>query len=133
METGQYRRVLERFIAGEIELSKFGQLVEDWLFELRQNPEMTEEKELLSSIELYLHEAEEGQRSESEVYAHVRCILGAITQVVATPYTIMAAFGQYRIFTDSSVLPPMFLKIAFVDAQDTFSIKEYESLPAASS
>ena len=78
MESGQYIRTLAEFVIGEIELPKFRQLVEERIFELLQKPEMTEEKKLLSSIELYLHEAEEGLRPEFEVYAHAQSILDNI-------------------------------------------------------
>jgi len=76
--TGQYIRTLAEFITGEIELPKFKQFVEERLFELRQKPEMTDEKRLLSDIELYLHEIEEGLRDESEVYAHAQFVLDNI-------------------------------------------------------
>ncbi len=76
MEAGQYIRTLAEFVAGEIELPKFKQFVEERLFELRQDSEMTnDEKRFLSSIELYLHEAEERLRDRSEVYAHIQSIL----------------------------------------------------------
>ena len=78
MKAGEYVRKLAEFVTGEIELSRFKQLVEERLFELRQNPEMIDEKSFLSSIELLLHEAEEGSRDESEVYAHVQFILDKI-------------------------------------------------------
>ncbi len=78
MESGQYIRTLAEFVTGEIELPKFRQIVEDRLFELLQNPEMTDEKRALSSIELYLHEAEEGLRDEAEVYALTQFILDDI-------------------------------------------------------
>lgn len=78
MKTGQYIRTLAEFVTGDIELSEFERLVEERLFELRQNPEMTEEKRVLSSIELLLHEAEERLRDESEVYVHAQFILDNI-------------------------------------------------------
>jgi hypothetical protein len=78
MKAGQYIKALAEFVTGDIELSEFKQLVEERLFELRQEPEMTEEKKVLSSIELYLHESEEGQRSISEVYAHAQSILDGV-------------------------------------------------------
>ena len=78
MKDGQYIRTLAEFTSGEIALPEFEQLVEERLFELRQSPKMTEEKRILSSIELYLHEAEEGLREESEVYAQVQSILDKI-------------------------------------------------------
>lgn len=78
MKDGQYIRRLAEFITGEIGLPEFKKLVEERLFELRQNPEMMDEKSDLSSIELYLHEAEEGLRNESEVYAQAQFILDNI-------------------------------------------------------
>jgi hypothetical protein len=78
METGQYIKILAEFVTGEINFSEFKQAIEERLFELRQEPEMTNEKKLLSSVELRLHEAEEGLRPEFEVYAHVQSILDNI-------------------------------------------------------
>ena len=78
METGQYIKILAEFVTGEIDFSEFKQAVEERLFELRQEPEITDEKKLLSSVELYLHEAEEGLRPEFEVYTHVQSILDNI-------------------------------------------------------
>ena len=78
MKTGQYIRTLAEFVTGEIEMPDFKQLVEERLFELRQSPEMTEEKNVLSTIELLLHENEEGMRGEDEVYAKAQFILDDI-------------------------------------------------------
>ena len=78
MKAGEYIRMLAEFASGEIALPRFRELVEDRLFELLQNPEMTDEKRDLSSIELYLHEAEEGLRDEAEVYAIVQFTLDDI-------------------------------------------------------
>lgn len=78
MKSGKYIRILAEFATGEIKLLEFKRLVGERLLELRQNPEMTDEKRVLSSIELYSHEAEEGLRDKSEVYAHVQFILDSI-------------------------------------------------------
>ena len=78
MKTEQYIRMLAKFVTGETDFSEFAQHVEERLFELRQTPEMTEEKKLLSGVELYLHEAEEGQRTRFEVYAYVQSIVDDI-------------------------------------------------------
>ena len=69
---------MAEFVTGEIELTKFKQLVEEHLFELRQNAEVTDEKRFLSAIELYLHESEEGLRDKGEIYAQVQNILDKI-------------------------------------------------------
>ncbi len=91
MKAGEYIRTLAEFVSGEIGLLRFKELVGDRLFELLQNPEMTDEKRDLSSIELYLHEAEEGLRDEAEVYAIVQftldnIILTRLTSIGETAY-----------------------------------------------
>lgn len=94
METGQYIRRLAEFVTGKIELAEFKQFVEERLFELRQSPEMTAEKRALSGIELYLHEAEEGIREISEVYAHVQSILDKIIVPVLTSGAVTVFFAS---------------------------------------
>ena len=105
MESGQYIRTLAEFVTGEIELPKFRQIVEDRLFGLLKKPEMTDEKRFLSSIELYLHEAEEKLRDESEVYAHVQFILDDI--ILARLTSIPAYFSP-----SSPKLPYLLSKIS---------------------
>ena len=78
MKAGQYIEELAKFVTGDIGLSEFKQLVEERLFELRQEPDVTQEKKVLSGIELYLHESEEGQRSISEAYARAQSILDGV-------------------------------------------------------
>jgi len=60
--------MLESFVSGRIDISEFQRQISDRLFELRQKPTMNEEKRLLSKVQLYLHEADEGSRDRSEVY-----------------------------------------------------------------
>jgi hypothetical protein len=83
MESGKYISVMAEFITGNIVFFDFKDFVDERLFELRKKPEMTEEKKILSSIELYLHEAEEKTRDENEVYARVQFILDNI--ILAKP------------------------------------------------
>jgi hypothetical protein len=91
MVVGQYIRTLAEFVTGEINLPKLRQFVEERLFELRQNPEMTDEKRILASVELYLHEAAERLRSESDVYAHVQSVLDNIILARPTSDNIILA------------------------------------------
>src|SRR4030042_6728773 len=86
MEAGLYIRTLAEFVTGEINLPKLRQFVEERLFELRQNPEVTDEKIILASVELYLHEAAERLRDESDVYAHVQSVLDNI--ILARPTSV---------------------------------------------
>jgi hypothetical protein len=79
MKAGEYPRILAEFITGNVRVSQLSQHVEERLFELRRKPEITEERELLSSIELCLHEFDEGYRDLFEVYSHVQSIIDNIT------------------------------------------------------
>lgn len=78
MEAGEYLRILAEFITGDINVSQLREYIEERLFELRRKPETTEERELLSSVELCLHEFDEGYRDLFEVYSHVQSILDNI-------------------------------------------------------
>jgi hypothetical protein len=60
--------LLESFVSGRMDITEFKRQINDRLFELRQKPAMNEEKKLLSKVQLYLHEADEGSRDRSEVY-----------------------------------------------------------------
>ena len=111
MEVGEYIRAMAEFITGEIELPSFKQLVEERLFELRQNPEITDEKRFLSSIELYLHEAEEGLREKNEVYAHVQFILD---NIILTKLTSKPPY-----FSPTPANLPYLLSKTFVDKSRT--------------
>jgi len=78
MEAGQYIKMLAEFVTGDINLTELKGYIEERLVELREKPEMTEEKELLSSVELCLHEVDEGYRTMPEIYGHVQSILDNI-------------------------------------------------------
>ena len=61
-------KLLEALLSGRIGIEEFRQGLSDELFQLRQDATLTEEKILLSKIQLYLHEFEEGNRDIHEVY-----------------------------------------------------------------
>lgn len=111
MEAGEYIKVMAEFITGEIELPRFKQILEERLFELRQNPEVTDEKRFLSGIELYLHEAEEGLRGKNEVYAHVQFILD---NIILTKLTSKPPY-----FSPTPAKLPYLLSKTFVDKRRT--------------
>ncbi len=67
--------LLESFVSGRTDIGEFTQQINDRLFELRQNSTMNQEKKLLSKIQLYLHEADEGNRDVSEVYKVIQSAL----------------------------------------------------------
>ncbi len=60
--------MLVGLLSGESDIEKFDQELSDALFELRQKPTLTDEKRMLSKIQLYLHEFKEGTRDILEVY-----------------------------------------------------------------
>jgi hypothetical protein len=60
------------FIQGKISLSDLEELIEDRLFELRQKPGMSDEQQILSDLELLIHESNEGLRSQDELFETIR-------------------------------------------------------------
>ena len=58
--------LLVEFIAGGLDLPTFRERLDDLLFELRQSPVMTPEKQCLSDIQLYFHEMDEGYREKAD-------------------------------------------------------------------
>jgi hypothetical protein len=67
--------LLSRFTSGDLHIPEFQKAVDNRLFDLRINPSMSPEKELLSKIQLYLHEIDEGLRDEFEIYMLTQSIL----------------------------------------------------------
>ncbi len=85
---GEFITPFADFAFGRILISEFRKKIDEELFDLRQSPELTEEQKMLSGIQLYLHEIEEGFREEFEVYMLVRSILDqfiASTIVIEEP------------------------------------------------
>jgi hypothetical protein len=82
MIANQTIALLESFVSGRTDISEFKRQIGDRLFELRQKPAMNEEKRLLSKIQLYLHEADEGSRDKFEVYKASQAALD-----LARPFT----------------------------------------------
>ena len=68
-------KLLEALLSGRIGIDEFGQGLSDELFQLRQDATPTEDKTLLSRIQLYLHEFEEGNRDIHEVYIAAQAAL----------------------------------------------------------
>jgi hypothetical protein len=75
MWESQLIELLSRFTTGELGISEFRDTIDERLFDLRMSPAMSPEKELLSKIQLYLHEIDEGLREKFEVYMLARSIL----------------------------------------------------------
>lgn len=72
MSSENYIRTLALFVSGDISISKFQKVVDTRLSELRRSPDMNSEKGILSTIDLYLHEIDEGFRDKGELYAFVQ-------------------------------------------------------------
>jgi hypothetical protein len=68
-------KLLEALLSGRVDIYEFSQGLSDELFQLRQDATPTEEKTLLSRIQLYLHELEEGNRDIHEVYMAAQAAL----------------------------------------------------------
>lgn len=67
--------LLEALLSGQIGIEEFREGLSDELFQLRQDATLTEEKTLLSRIQLYLHEFDEGNRDIHEVYIAAQAAL----------------------------------------------------------
>ena len=66
---------LNDFISGVIGVEDLAETIDELLFKLRQKPDVTPEQELLSNLELYIHEAKEGYRSWDELYEYIFSII----------------------------------------------------------
>jgi hypothetical protein len=67
--------LLKQFISGDTNIEDLSEIIDERLFILRKALEVTSEKEILSNIELLIHEANEGYRSWDELYEYVLSII----------------------------------------------------------
>ncbi len=75
MAAENYIKTLARFISGDINVSILKEIVDSRLSDLRLKPIASEEREVLSTIELYLHEIAEGFRNKEDLYTFVLATL----------------------------------------------------------
>lgn len=75
MQEAEIKEKLMDFLSGSIQLDELNEVIDDRLFELRQKPDLTDEQELLSTLELIIHETEEGFRSSDELYATIMAVI----------------------------------------------------------
>ena len=75
MQETEIKEKLIDFLSGSIQLDELNEVIDDRLFELRQKPDLTDEQELLSTLELIIHETEEGFRSSDELYATIMNVI----------------------------------------------------------
>ena len=71
MKEAEIKEKLINFLSGNIQIDELNEVIDNRLFELRQEPNLTDEQELLSTLELIIHETEEGFRSLDELYATI--------------------------------------------------------------
>ena len=107
--------LLEALLSGRLEINEFGQQLSDKLFQLRQDVVLTEQKRLLSRIQLYLHEFREGNRDIIEVYMAAQAALD-LARPFSTPLRskteISAPPSQPgEVVPTSFSLPPDFSKL----------------------
>ncbi len=94
-------QIIERFkdlIAGIIDVEQLSEMIDDRLFELRQIPEVTDEQEYLSNLELLIHEAKEGFRSWNELYEYISLEIESKTseQIVTTITINSSASSEFQ-------------------------------------
>lgn len=75
MKAGEFIELLASFISGRLIISEFQKAIDELLLDLRTSPSMSSEKGWLSTIQLYLHEIDEGLRDEFEIYMLARSTL----------------------------------------------------------
>lgn len=75
MEKGKIIEKLKDVLSGNMQIGDLSETIDERLFDLRQKPGLTPEQELLSNLELYIHEAKEGYRSWDELYEYMYSII----------------------------------------------------------
>jgi len=75
MQETEIKEKLINFLSGNIQLDELNEVIDERLFELRQKPDLTDEQELLSTLELIIHETEEGFRSSEELFATIMSVI----------------------------------------------------------
>jgi len=117
MVEGATITLLESFASGRIDIVDFEQRVRDRLFELRQHSAMSEEKRLLSGIQLCLHEAQEGNRDLIEVYIVSQSALDLVRPTMANAPNVVERLDSSRYITPGTdnqaqdSRPPSLLKL----------------------
>ena len=81
MDRGKIISLLTGLLSGHVDIGEFQQQLGDVLFELRQDATPNEDKQLLSRIQLYLHEFDEGNRDIHEVYIAAQAALDSLKPV----------------------------------------------------
>jgi|GEM_PF-6964585 len=67
---------IKEYISGKIDLDQLSAIIDDRLFDLRQDPDtMTEEQSVLSNIELLICEIKDGFRTTSELEEYTRTLI----------------------------------------------------------
>ncbi len=104
MEQAKIVEILKEFISGNIQLVTLSEIVDECLFNLRQKPDLTPEQELLSTLELYIHEIAEGYRSSNELYEFVMSIIKSdITQQNSTTIILNTRSTPSELSTGASI------------------------------
>jgi len=80
--------ILKEFILGDMDIENLSEVIDERLFTLRQQPEMTSEQERLSTLELFIHEIKEGFRSRDELLEYIRSEIERISEHFVTTITI---------------------------------------------
>lgn len=81
MFSGHALELLGNLMVGQTAVTDFADELDEYLFSLRQNPGMTEEKKDLSFLDLVLHEVNEGDRPLADLYTYADAILSKALSV----------------------------------------------------
>ena len=78
MNRKQTISMLVEFLSGDLGIDEFRHQLDDILFDLRQDAGLNEFRQLLSKIQLYIHELHEGNRDIHEVYIAAQAAIDSI-------------------------------------------------------
>ena len=76
MAPKEYIDILKKYLDSNISLEQLRDIVDNRLFALRmQSPELTEEGEFLSGIELIIEEVKDGFRTEADLAEYIKSLI----------------------------------------------------------
>jgi len=93
--------LMKEFISGDIDIENLSEVIDERLFILRQKPEITSEQELLSNLELYIHEAKEGYRSWDDLNVFILSIIERSISEQNSTTVILNTYANSELITVS--------------------------------
>ena len=107
----EYLNTIKEYISGKIDLDQLSAIIDDRLFDLRQNPNsMTKEQSVLSNIELLICEIKDGFRTTSELDEYAKSLI--LPRVFITrwdgvkiPVLTVTSSSNYNVNIPQEIIP----------------------------